>query len=146
MADDWNVSDDEMDSWVEEWAAVDRAADDYLAERIAGVRDVLDNDDARWVSAVMALQHADWLGLVIGAVRRSPGCVLDAVIVQADIDELDDVDGEIEDPEGHLSVLDMALSHLSPLWQDLGVLAEDNSLTARGVWGLPKALHHTWTS
>lgn len=161
------MSGDEVDSWLEEWAAVDRAADDYLAARIAGVGDVLDDEDARWVtalaetispsaepgeyeveavSAVVALQLADWLGLVIGVVRRGPGCVLDAASVQADIDALEEVDGEIEDPEGHLSVLDMALTHLSPLWQELGVVDGDDCLTVRGVWGLPKALHHTWTN
>ena len=166
VADDWDISDSEMDSWLEQWAAVDRAADDYLAERVVGVREVLSDDDARWiaslaetispsaepdeseveaVSAVMALQHADWLGLVLGAVRRGPGAVLEADAVQADIDGLEEIDGEIEDPDGHLAVLDMALIHLSPLWQDLGVLDEDGQLTERGVWGMPRALHRTWS-
>jgi len=166
VADDWEISDDEMDSWLEEWAAVDQAADDYLAERVAGVREDLADDDARWVaalaetispsaepgeheieavSAVMALQHADWLGLVLGAVRRGPGSFLDAASIQADIDGLEEIDGEIEDPEGHLAVLDMALIHLGPLWQDLGVVDEDHRFTARGIWGLPKALHRTWS-
>lgn len=39
----------------------------------------------------------------------------------------------------------MALIHLDSLWQDLGVLDAEGRLTARGVWGLPKALHRTWT-
>jgi len=166
VADDWEISDDEMDSWLEEWAAVDQAADDYLAERVAGVREDLADDDARWVaalaetispsaepgedeieavSAVMALQHADWLGIVLGAVRRGAGSVLDAAAVQADIDGLEDIEGEIDDPEGHLAVLEMAVTHLGPLWQDLGVVDEDHRFTARGVWGLPKALHRTWS-
>lgn len=51
VADDWEIADDEMDSWLKEWAAVDQAADDYLAERVAGVREVLADDDARWVAA-----------------------------------------------------------------------------------------------
>lgn len=147
VADDWEISDDEMDSWLEEWAAVDQAADDYLAERVAGVREDLANGDARWVaalvetispsaepgedeieavSAVMALQHADWLGIVLGAVRRGAGSVLDAAVVQADIDGLEEIEGEIEDPEGHLAVFDIALIHLGPLWQDLGVVDEDH--------------------
>jgi len=150
----------------EEWEAVDRAAADYLAERIPGVRDVLTDDDARWrdalgetispseeprdgeiesVSAVMALQHADWLGLALGVVHREPGSVLDPELVQADIERLEEVDGEIEDPEGHLAVLDMALLHLTPRWQDLGVLDEDQRLTQRGAWGLPRALHRIWS-
>lgn len=62
-----------------------------------------------------------------------------------DIAALEDVDGEIEDPSGHLAVLEAALLHLGPQWQDLGVLDADERLTARGVWGLPRALHGTWS-
>ena len=166
MPHEWEITDAEIDSWSEEWEAVDRAAAEYLAERIPEVRDVLGDDDGRWldalaetispseepseeeiesVSAVMALQHADWLGLTLGLVHRGPGSALDPELVQADIERLEEVDGEIEDPEGHLAVLDMALLHLTPLWQDLGVLDEDYRLTERGAWGLPRALHRTWS-
>lgn len=93
MSDDWEVSDEEIDAWVEEWEAVDRAAAEYLAERIPDVVDVrgvgrgdwLDelaetispsepptDDEVEVVSAVMALQHADWLGLAMGVVRGDP--------------------------------------------------------------------------
>ena len=72
------------------------------------------------VSAVMALQHADWIGLALGVVQRGPGSDLDPELVQADIERLEEVEGEIED--SHLAVLDMALLHLTPRWQDLGVL------------------------
>ena len=166
MPDEWDITDDEMDSWAEEWEAVDRAAAGYLAERIPSLRDDLTDDDAAWldavaetispsevpredeiesVSAVMALQHADWLGLALGVVRRGAGNALDPELVQADIEHLEEVDGEIEDPEGHLAVLDMALLHLVPRWQALGVLDENQRITERGAWGLPRALHRTWS-
>lgn len=166
MSDEWEITDDEIGAWSAEWVAADRAAAEYLAERIPGVRDILNDDDARRldalantispfeqpredeiesVSAVMALLHADWLGLALGVVRRGPGSVLDPKLVQADIERLEDVDGEIEDPEGHRAVLDMALLHLAPGWQALGVLDEDQRLTEPGVWGLPRALHRTWS-
>ena len=166
MPEDWEVSDDEVDSWLEEWEAVDRAAAAYLAQRIPGVQDISAEDLGRWVdqlaetmppsedpgeqeiesvSAVMALQHADWLGLALGVVRRGPGGVLDPRLVQADIEGLDDVEGEIEDREGHLAVLELALLHLTPLWQGLGVLDQAGRFTERGVWGLPKALHRNWS-
>ncbi|MDX6301014.1 MAG: hypothetical protein QOF53_2228 [Nocardioidaceae bacterium] len=166
MPDAWDVTDAEIDSWVEEWPAVDRAAADYLAERIPGVRDIPTDDDARWLdavaetislsedpggdevesgSAVMALQHADWLGLALGIVQRGPRGALDPELVQADIDRLEDVDGEIEDPEGDLAVLEAALLHLAPRWQDPGVLDENQRLTERGTWGLPRALHRSWS-
>lgn len=146
---------------------MDRAAAEYLAERIPGVRDVPTDHDARWLdslaetispskepsedeiesmSAVMALQHADWLGLALGLVERGPGAALDPVLVQVDVQCLEDVDGEIEDPEGHLAVLETALVHLTPQWQDLGALDEDQRVTDRGVWGLPRALHRIWSN
>ncbi len=166
MPEDWELPDDEIDSWLEEWQAVDRAAAAYLAQRIPGVQDISAEDRGRWVdqlaetispseepgeqeiesvSAVMALQHADWLGLALGVVLRGPGGVLDPKLVQADIEGLDDVEGEIEDREGHLAVLELALLHLTPLWQDLGVLDQAGRFTERGVWGLPKALHRNWS-
>ncbi len=166
MPNEWDVTDDEMDSWFEEWEAVDRAAAQYLAERIPGVRDVLSDDDARWldalaasispaeepreheiesVSALMALQHADWLGLALGVVQRGPDSALDPELVRADIERLQDVEGEIEDHEGHLAVLDMTLLHLTPQWQRLGVLDGDQRVTERGAWGLPRALHRIWS-
>jgi len=58
--------------------------------------------------------------------------------VQADIERLDDVEGEIEDPEGHLALVDTALLHLTPRWQSLGVLDDDPRLTER-VRGPPDA-------
>ncbi|MGB9373458.1 MAG: hypothetical protein WCA82_04780, partial [Jiangellales bacterium] len=103
MPEDWELPDDEIDSWLEEWQAVDRAAAAYLAQRIPGVHDISDEDRGRWVdqlaetispseypgeqeiesvSAVMALQHADWLGLALGVMRRGPGGVLDPELVQ----------------------------------------------------------------
>lgn len=165
MPDEWDINDDEIDSWSQEWEAVDRAAAEYLADRMPGIQDVLTGDDARWldalaetispseeprdneiemVSAVMALQHADWLGLALGVVQRGPGGALDPKSVQRDIERLEEVEGEIEDPEGHLAVLDMALLHLTPRWQELGVLDEDQRLTGRGAWGLPRALYRSW--
>jgi hypothetical protein len=166
VPDEWELSDDEIDSWLEEWEAVDRAAAAYLAQWIPGGQDIGAEDRGRWVdqlaetispsedpdgqeiesvSAVMALEHADWLGLALGVVRRGPGGVLDPELVQADIEGLEDVEGEIEDREGHLAVLELALLHLTPLWQGLGVLDWAGRFTERGVWGLPKALYRIWS-
>lgn len=165
MPEEWELSDDDVDALMEEWDAVDQAAAEYLAERVPGATDALSGSEERWVkelaetispsdvreedeieavSAVMALEHADWLGLALGAVRRGPGTALDPEQVQTDVETLEDIEGEIEDPEGHLAVLEMALLHLSPQWQDHGVLDQEDRLTERGVWGLPRALHRIW--
>lgn len=85
--DEWDLSDDEVDQWLEEWKAVDREAAAYLEERVPGLTNPLGDEDGRWLdalvetfsptdepdvdpelfSSVMALQHADWLGLALGS-------------------------------------------------------------------------------
>lgn len=153
--EDWEVSEEDEEKWRE----VDRQAASYLEERIPGLTDPASDDDARWLdemvetfdpagesdvvdpelfSSVMALQHADWLGLVLGVVRRGAGSALDA-------DALEDLDGEIEDREGARQVLSLALLVLTPPWQDLRILDQDELITERGVWALPRAVHRSWT-
>jgi hypothetical protein len=117
VPDDWELSDDEIDSWLEEWEAVDRAAAAYLAQRIPGVQDISAEDRGRWVD-----QFAETI-----SPSEDPG------------------EEEIEDREGHLAVLELALLHLTPLWQGLGVLDQAGRFTERGVWGLPKALYRNWS-
>ena len=165
MDDEWVFSDEEDEAFLEEWRAVDQAAAQYLEERVPGLTDPVSDDESRWLdafvesfdptdepdmdpelfSSVMALEHADWLGLALGTLARGPGSSLDASRVMDDIDALDDVEGEIEDPEGTRQVLSMAFVVLTPTWQDLGVLDEDECFTERGVWGLPRALHRSWS-
>lgn len=165
MADEWVFSDEEDEAFLEEWQAVDRAAAEYLEERVPGLTDPVSDDESRWLdalvetfdpadepdvdpelfSSIMALQHPDWLGLALGTLARGAGSSLDASRVMDDIDRLDDVEGEIEDPEGTRQVLAMAFVVLTPAWQELGVLDEDECFTERGVWGLPRALHRSWS-
>jgi hypothetical protein len=38
-----------------------------------------------------------------GVVHRGPGSVLDPELVQADIERLEEADGALEDPQGHLA-------------------------------------------
>ncbi len=96
-------------------------------------------------SAVAALMHADWLGMVVGLVRRGVGAEYSAEAAQHDIDTLPELEGDIEDPEGAFSVLSMAVTVLTPLWHALGVLDEGDRLTELGRWGLPHALLVTWS-
>ena len=145
MTDDWVPSDEESDAWLEEWAAVDREAARYLAERVPGLEDVPD-DRAAWLDELVdTISPAELPGDDLGVVRRGPGSDLDAAQAQADVVALDEVDGEIEDPDGHLAVMAAALDHLAPRWRALGVLDDQERLTERGVWALPRALHRSWT-
>lgn len=167
MPDEWDVSDEEIDSWLDEWDEVDRAAAAYLAQRRPEVAAPISADDGRRldaiaetispsdepaeheieaVSAVMALQHADWLGLALGIARRGAGSLIDPAQVQVDIENLEDVEGEIEDPDGHLDLLETALMHLAPRWQDEAVLDEEQRVTEWGAWAIPRALYRTWVA
>jgi len=169
MSEDWDVSEEEMDAWLEDYEAVDREAAEYLAERVPTLDEPLGDVDDRRIthlagtiapedepdpsdvdieplSAVMALQHADWLGMALGAVRRGPGSELDAELVLDDIDALDEIEGDVDDRDGTLSVLSMAIHHLMPQWQELGVLDDEGRFTTSGVRDLPRALHRIWTS
>lgn len=166
MSDDFDLDDDEMDALLAEWDEVDQLGAEYLAERVPDVGVEQPLEEERWLAqlsqsmfptempdeeeiegaaSVMALEHVDWLGLALGAWRRGAGAVLDAQQVQDDVIALDDVDGELEDPDGHLQVTEAALLYVSPRWQELGVL-DDDRVTERGAWGLPRALFRAWNN
>lgn len=160
------LSDDEMDALLAEWDEVDQLGAEYLAERVPNVGAEQPLEDERWLAqlsasmfptempdedeiegaaSVMALEHVDWLGLALGAWRRGSGAVLDAQQVQDDVLGLEDVDGDLEDPAGHLDVVEAALLHVTPRWEELGVL-DDDRVTERGAWGLPRALFRAWNN
>ena len=124
----------DADLWLQ--AAASTISPDELPE----LRDV----PTEALASVMALQHVDWLGLVLGLVRRGVGARLDALTAQRDINGLQDIEGKIEDPQGHLEVLQTAVEVVAPLWTYLGLLDDNRRLTSLGRWGLPAALGHAW--
>ena len=95
-------------------------------------------------AAVFSLQHADWLGGIVGLVRRGVGAEFDAERWSQDLAALPEVDDESEDPDDEVTAFSMAVEVLAPLWQTLGVLDEDRCLTPLGRWGLPRALLSVW--
>ena len=44
MGQDWEFSDEEDEAFLEEWRAVDRAAAEYLQERVPGLTDPVTDD------------------------------------------------------------------------------------------------------
>ena len=95
-------------------------------------------------AAVGSLQHADWLALVVGLVRRGVGAEATAEAWVADLHALPDlIDIEQEDPDDAWA-FESALSVLVPLWQTLGILDDRGRLTTLGRWGLPMALAEVW--
>ncbi|MEP6667419.1 MAG: SEC-C domain-containing protein, partial [Nocardioidaceae bacterium] len=100
--------------------------------------------DIELLSAVAALQHADWLAIVVGMVRRGVGAELDAEAVQLDLATMPEIENGGEDAEDD-TILALAITVLTPLWQAIGALDEDAQLTELGRWGLPHALHLVWS-
>ena len=94
-------------------------------------------------AAVFSLQHADWLGAIVGLVRRGVGAAFDAEHWSRDLATLPEVHDESEDPEDD-AAFSLAVEVLAPLWQTLDVLDEDRRLTPLGRWGLPRALLSVW--
>lgn len=130
---------------VVKWAAALEAtfAPEPDWEAVDSDEDALAGDDDG-TAAVLALQHADWLAIVLGLVRRGVGAEFTGEGVLRDLEEMDEVEGANEDPEGDLSVLDTAVEVLAPQWQVLGVLDDERRLTELGRWGLPRVLHDYW--
>ena len=95
-------------------------------------------------AAIFSLQHADWLGSIVGLVRRGVGAEFDAEGWSLDLAALPEVDDQSEDPDDDLTAFSMPVELLAPLWQTLGVIDEDRCLTPLGRWGLPRALLSVW--
>ncbi len=95
-------------------------------------------------AAVLSLQHADWLGGIVGLVRRGVGAEFDAEGWSQDLAALPEVEDESEDPDDDVTAFSMAVEVLAPLWETLGVVDEDRRLTPVGRWGLPHALLSAW--
>ena len=95
-------------------------------------------------AAVFSLQHADWLGGIVGLVHRGVGAEFDAERWSQDLAALPEVDGDSEDADDDVTAFSMAVEVLAPLWQTLGVLDADRCLTPLGRWGLPRALLSVW--
>ena len=53
MDEDWGFSDEDDEAFLEEWRAVDRAAADYLQERVPGLTDPVSDDESRWLDALV---------------------------------------------------------------------------------------------
>ena len=94
-------------------------------------------------SVIASLQHADWLGAVIGLVRAGPGADARAPAIVRAIDRCPEVGSEPIDPDDRAH-LELAFELLVPAWRAAGVVDEDERLTRLGEWALPRALARAW--
>ncbi|MEQ8840088.1 MAG: hypothetical protein RIB98_03835 [Acidimicrobiales bacterium] len=91
--------------------------------------------------AVLTLEWADWLGAVIGLVRRGPGATVDGAALVDCINRCPEVDTTI--PKGDRARIEWAFDVVIAPWDELGI-TEDGTLTPLGIEALPAALHRAW--
>ncbi|CAI9417680.1 SEC-C domain-containing protein [Nocardioides sp. T2.26MG-1] len=98
--------------------------------------------DPELQASVLAMEHADWLAMIVGLVRRGVGSELDAGQVVDDLAAMPEIETDELPEEGDFRLV---VEVLAPLWQALGAVDADRRLTALGWWGLPRALHLVWS-
>jgi hypothetical protein len=97
------------------------------------------------LSTVMSLQHADWLGAVLGVVRAGAGSDAGPARLLRHVKNCPEIEDATEADDGDDIVLD-AFESLMPLWEAVDVIDQDRRLTTLGRWVLPTALLQTWNS
>jgi hypothetical protein len=93
-------------------------------------------------SALIALEHGDWLGAVVGLVRAGVGGRAEAADLVRYVNTVEEVDGVIDPDEAPL--IEGAFELVLPVWEAVGALEENRRLTPIGWWGLPRALARAW--
>ncbi|MFN2539002.1 MAG: hypothetical protein ABR549_12775 [Mycobacteriales bacterium] len=101
----------------------------------------LSDDEA---ATIMAMEHADWLGAVIGLVRGGPGTPATPSDLVAFINDCPEVDGMV-DPDDS-TILEGAFDSVLYSWEAAGVVDDNRRLTMLGCWLLPRALAWAWNA
>lgn len=91
--------------------------------------------------AVLMLEHADWLGAVIGLVRGGEGTAVTGEALVDHVNRCPEVTSTI--PKADRARFVWAFDTVVGLWDEIGVVA-DGRLTALGVRVLPAALERAW--
>lgn len=96
---------------------------------------------------LISIEHADWLGAIVSAVRAGPGADASQRSLVAGIAACPEVEpGPGTDLDDDVAFLEAAFSILSVPWRALGMVDGDERLTALGVWALPRSLARAWGS
>lgn len=93
-------------------------------------------------ASLMALEHADWAGAVIGLVRSGVGTRSWPEDLFRFADECPEIEGSY-DPDDR-EAIEFGYELIVPVWEAIGALDEHRRLTALGSWGLPRALAWAW--
>ncbi|MGI8332254.1 hypothetical protein ACRYCC_19980 [Actinomadura scrupuli] len=93
-------------------------------------------------STIMALQHGDWAGAVIGLVRAGTGAPAGPADLVEYADDCPEIEGKA-DPDD-VEIIEAGFAHLLELWAATGAIDEHGRLSELGRWGLPRALAWAW--
>jgi hypothetical protein len=104
----------------------------------------LDPEEEAMLSSI---EHADWLGAIVSAVRAGPGADASPRSLVAGIAACPEVEpGPGEDRDDDVAFLEAAFSILAVPWRSLGMVDREERLTALGIWTLPRSLARAWGS
>lgn len=96
------------------------------------------------VATIMALEHADWLGAVIGLVRSGPGAAAGPRDLVRLIHDCPEVDGLVDPDE--TTILEGAFDSVLYSWEAACVVDDNRQLSVLGSWLLPRALAWAWNA
>lgn len=102
----------------------------------------LDPEEEAMLSSI---EHADWIGAIVSAVRAGPGADASTRSLVAGIAACPEVEpGPGGDSDEDVAFLEAAFSVLAVPWRVLGVIDGEERLTDLGAWTLPRSLARTW--
>jgi hypothetical protein len=104
----------------------------------------LDPEEEAMLSSI---EHADWIGAIVSAVRAGPGADASSRSLVAGIAACPEVEqGSVGEFDDDIALLEAAFSVLAVPWRVLGMIDREERLTALGVWTLPRSLARAWGS
>ncbi len=100
--------------------------------------------DLEQEATLISLEHPDWLGAIVSAVRNGPGSAASPAALVDGVRNCPEVvlDSDL-DPDDE-SFLEIAFSIVSPAWDLLRIVDDRDRLTPLGAWLLPRALARAW--
>jgi hypothetical protein len=101
---------------------------------------------SRRESLLLSLEHADWLGAIISAMRDGPGADASPDALVDGIRNCPEVVSESGIDSDEESRLEAAFWIIALPWQVMGLIDADQRLTALGQWILPRTLARAWGS
>ena len=93
----------------------------------------IDPDD---LIAISALDTADWLQIVVNGAKRGAGQYFSAE------DFFDWIEDDLVTDD--VNAVERGLAWLDSMWRSIGLIDNEDRLTAVGEWVLPRALCHAW--